>query len=251
MSINSRRARELGSQLADLIAKGEHTKACRVLNPTLTQRIHFPLLEKIGMPTGEVNASKAATFFNWIASTRAEGGWVIIAAALREWLADDLQHALQMSKRYIIDANVWYATDIFGERVSGPALVLDFFDTIAFIEPWRSDPNRWIRRTVGVAIHFWAKRSRGKSELINHAKEILTFLEPMFSERDMDALKGVSRGLKTLGKYYPQLVAEWLHTQVVVKERRYRKLMLRKASLYLSSEQREYALGKKNNGIGI
>ena len=32
----------------------------------------------------------------------------------------------------------------------------------------------------------------------------------MFEEWEMDAVKGVGWGLKTLGKHYPDLVADWL-----------------------------------------
>jgi hypothetical protein len=62
-------------------------------------------------------------------------------------------------------------------------------------------------------------------------------LEPLFEEWDMDAVKGVGWGLKTLGKQYPDLVADWLAQQVVPNRRRHRALMLRKALTYLSDEQ--------------
>ena len=60
----------------------------------------------------------------------------------------------------------------------------------------------------------------------------------MFAEWDMDAVKGVGWGLKTLGKYYPDLVADWLAQQAVQGQQRYRTLMLRKALTYLPAEQR-------------
>ncbi len=59
----------------------------------------------------------------------------------------------------------------------------------------------------------------------------------MFEEHDIDAIKGVGWGLKTLGKYYPDLVAEWL-TGVVQRRTDYRALMLRKAMTYLPPRQR-------------
>jgi hypothetical protein len=92
---------------------------------------------------------------------------------------------------------------------------------------------------VGVAIHFWAKRSRRAPELAPRAKALLDFLEPMFEEWEMDAVKGVGWGLKTLGRYYPGLLADWLVEQVVHQRRRHRALMLRKAVTYLPDEQRE------------
>ena len=59
----------------------------------------------------------------------------------------------------------------------------------------------------------------------------------MFEEWEMDAVKGIGWGLKTLGRHYPDLVADWLAQQVVPGQRRHRTLMLRKPLTYLSDEQ--------------
>jgi 3-methyladenine DNA glycosylase AlkD len=105
------------------------------------------------------------------------------------------------------------------------------------LEPWREDANRWVRRTVGVAVHFWAKRSAAESQSEERAKALLNFLEPMFEEHDIDAIKGVGWGLKTLGKHYPEIVSDWL-ADVVQRRTDYRALMLRKAMTYLPAKQR-------------
>jgi hypothetical protein len=68
----------------------------------------------------------------------------------------------------------------------------------------------------------------------------------MFEEWEMDAVKGVGWGLKTLGRHYPDLVADWLAQQV---GRRHRALMLRKALTYLSNEQRARATGEDPSGF--
>jgi len=73
---------------------------------------------------------------------------------------------------------------------------------------------------------------------------LLDLLEPMFEEQDTDAIKGVGWGLKTLGKHYPDLVADWL-AQQVHRQRHPRALMLRKALTYLSEERRARATGSK------
>ena len=95
-----------------------------------------------------------------------------------------------------------------------------------------------------MAVHFWAKRSRGAPDLVPRAEELLAFLEPLFGEWEMDAVRGVGWGLKTLGRYYPEQVACWLATDVVPGERRHRALMLRKALTYLSEAQQARALGE-------
>jgi 3-methyladenine DNA glycosylase AlkD len=164
------------------------------------------------------------------------GGWLIIGSALHQQLDGDLQGAFRRCQYYIVQWNVWYATDILGERVPGPALVRHFESALSLLAFWREDQYRWVRRAVGVSIHFWAKRSRGAPEITGHAKQLLELLEPMFSERDIDAVKGVGWGLKTLGRNYPDVTSEWLRCQVAMRP--YRALMLRKALTYLPAEQR-------------
>jgi hypothetical protein len=138
---------------------------------------------------------------------------------------------------------VWYATDILGERVPGPALVSNFEAALPLLAPWRQDANHWIRRTVGVAAHFWAKRARGAPEYIPQAQNLLAFLAPMFEERDVDAVKGVGWGLKTLGKYYPDVLTDWL-AQQAADRRPHRALMLRKALTFLPPAQQARVLGQ-------
>jgi hypothetical protein len=71
---------------------------------------------------------------------------------------------------------------------------------------------------------------------------LLAFLAPMFDEWEMAAVKGVGWGLKTLGRHYPDLVADWLADEIVPGGRRHRALMLRKALTYLSEAQRQRIL---------
>ena len=60
----------------------------------------------------------------------------------------------------------------------------------------------------------------------------------MFEEKNVDAIKGVGWGLKTLGRYYPDLLVSWLKQQIIYQQRHPRALMLRKALTYLSDMQR-------------
>jgi hypothetical protein len=61
----------------------------------------------------------------------------------------------------------------------------------------------------------------------------------MLEDRDTAAIKGVGWGLKTIGRYYPDLLVPWLRDQVAVKKPR--KLMVRKAVTYLPDDvKREF-----------
>jgi len=219
-------------------------QAYSLLAPVLAERTPFPILGRIGEVIGAGPLEAVPPFLEQIAAEKTEGGWVVIASALGAQLDRDFSGAFARCRNYIIVADVWYAADILGERVPGPALVMDFRPALDMLTPWREDTNRWVRRTVGIAVHFWAKRSRGAPHYLRQAKVLLAFLEPMFSEWDMDAVKGVGWGLKTLGRHYPDLVADWLAQQVNRRQRRHRALMLRKALTYLSDEQRARATGE-------
>jgi len=228
----AREARELGKRIAALVRAGEIEQAYTLLTPVLGERTPFRLLGLIGEPAGAGPLEPVNVFLDRIAAERTEGGWVVIGKTLGQQLARDPVGAFARCRGYIIAADVWYGADILGERVPGPALLTDFQPAMALLAPWREDENRWVRRAVGVATHFWAKRSRGERPA--EAESLLAFLSPMFEEWQMDVVKGVGWGLKTLGRYYPDIVAGWLAQQV---GRRHRALMLRKALTYLSEEQ--------------
>jgi hypothetical protein len=236
-------ATQLGQQISELLGAGQMRKAHALLEPVLAGRTPFPILGRVGEIAGAGTLQTLDSFLERIAAGKSEGGWVVIGAALGAQMDRNLNGALVRCRAFIIDADVWYAADILGERVPGPVLLLDLPATLNALAPWREDANRWVRRTVGVAVHFWGKRSAGDAARESDAAALLAFLEPLFSEWDMDAVKGLGWGLKTLGRYYPVLVADWLADQVVARQRRHRALMVRKAITYLPRELRSRALG--------
>ncbi len=242
VQVKASEARAFGDRLASLVETGRIEEAHSILAPLLVERVPFTTLGRIGEMLGRKPRKVVRVFLDEIAAGGTMGGWVVIGSALGQHLADDPEGAFAHCRRYVAQAGIWYAADIFGERVPGPALVADFEHALHLLDPWRRDRDRWVRRTVGVAIHFWAKRSKGAEELRPQAKELLSFLEPMFSEWEIDAVKGVGWGLKTLGRHYPELLAAWLPRQV---GRRHRALMLRKALNYLPQEMRQIVLQRR------
>jgi 3-methyladenine DNA glycosylase AlkD len=240
--VNSREARALGRRIAARVQAGEIEEAYALLAPVLAQRTPFPRLGLIGEAVGAGPLEATNGFLERIAAEGTEGGWVVIGKALGQQLERDLPGAFEHCRGYIIAADVWYGADILAERVPGPALVTHFQPALEYLRDWREDPTVWVRRAVGVAAHFWAKRSRGAQQLQPQAKALLSLLAPMFEEWEMDAVKGIGWGLKTLGRHYPDLVADWLAAEIVPDQRRHRALMLRKALTYLSEDQRARAV---------
>jgi 3-methyladenine DNA glycosylase AlkD len=240
--MKTREARELGHEIAGLVAAGDLGEAHDRLAPLLARRTPFASLDLIGAAVGAAPSAPVNRFLDQIAAAATMGGWVVIGSALGRQLDRDLPDAFQRCRTWIIAADIWYGADILAERVPGPALLERFEPTLDLLAPWREDENAWIRRTVGVAVHFWAKRSRGADELAGRAQTLLAFLTPMFGEWDMSAVKGVGWGFKTLGRCYPDLATQWLADEITPAERPHRAAMLRKALTYLSDDQRARAI---------
>jgi len=241
--VRAQEARDLGERITALVQRGQVPQAYELLAPVLAERTPFDTLRRIGAPVGRLQLNQVDPFLDLIATDKTEGGWVVISRVLQAQLDRELPATFVRCHDFIIASDVWYATDTLGEGVPGQALVGHFQPALELLEPWREDDNAWVRRSVGVAVHFWAKRSRGVAEQTARAAELLNLLEPMFEEWDMRAVKGVGWGLKTLGKYYPNLVSGWLPEQT---SRRHRALMLRKALTYLSDEQRVRIRGEED-----
>ncbi len=230
--MRKREASRMGTVIHAHLEQARVEEAFALLAPILQQRIPFPRLEDVGRAMTLPDLEAMDPFLQRIAATRAEGGWVLIAAALQCYLPERLEAVFRRTRAFVIQADVWYACDIFGVRVPGPALLLAFDRARSSLVPWREDPNPWVRRTVGVAVHYWARRTQGKPDAIPRAQALLHFLEPLLEERDTRALKGIGWGLKTLGRYYPELTARWLEAQLR-QGKRPRALMVRKAVTYL------------------
>jgi hypothetical protein len=238
--LKTQEARALGEHIAALVRNRQTAEAYDHLSPILAERTPFDMLRRIGEPIGVVDSHASVdAFLDLIATDETEGGWVVIASTLEQMLGHNMAGALARCRDFVILASVWYAASTMGEGVVGQALVRHFQPALELLAPWRNDPDPWVRRAVGVGAHFWAKRSRG--ELLARAEMLLAFLEPMFEEWDVSAVKGVGWGLKTLGRHYPDLMMDWLPKQI---NRRHRAIMLRKAVTYLSEEQRAIAAGE-------
>lgn len=240
--MNMQTAVQTGEQIVSLLEAGKVEKAFTVLAPILAEHTTFRFLDRIGSTIGASELEIILDFLERIAVEKNEGGWPVIGSALRRRLERGLPDAFERARAYIIAADIWYGADILGERVPGPALTTHFEDALPLLKDWRADSNRWVRRAVGVAVHFWAKRAKGDPALEGQAKALLDLLEPMFSEWDIDAIKGVGWGLKTMGRYYPDLITAWLSRQV---KKKHRAIMLNKATKFLSHEQRRVVERRK------
>ena len=137
----------------------------------------------------------------------------------------------------------WYVCDIVGERVFGQALVKHFKPTVAILEEMTSLEEQEVRRSIGVGVHFFAKRKPKDTE---NMKKLLSVLSNLVGDRRVFVVKGVGWGLKTIGRYQPDLIVEYL--QETLQTTKISKLMLRKATKYLDNETKEKMLERWEQG---
>ena len=229
-------ARAYGAQVRQTLETSGVPAALDALNDILCERTPFRLLDLVGAALDSADEKIVDDLLPAIAAQRSEGGWVVIASALRERLPRDLAGALEASRGYISRAAIWYGCDTIGERVPGPALVAQFQPSLEILAAWRDDPDAWVRRALGVAGHFWAKRSRGLSGSEAQAHALLDFLIPMLEEKDYDAAKGLGWALKTCGRYFPEVTQPWLEEQLLTNGRRPAAIVKRKALKFLPAD---------------
>jgi 3-methyladenine DNA glycosylase AlkD len=229
--------KKLSVTVAASIMEGNNESAFQMLKPLLDSRASFAKLDLLGRCIGHAGIHCPDEFFeafDRIISYQAMGGFVIVGRAMISFLEDDFERTMQKSREYIIKGNQWYVCDIIGERSLGQALIDYFERTLPYLRTFLADENRWVRRSTGVAIHFFAKRTRGDPQ---KAKVLLTLTEPHLEEKQIDAVKGIGWGLKTIGKYYSDVLVSFLKEQIRNK-RKISKLMMKKAMTYLKPDQK-------------
>ena len=242
--VSAQEARTIGRTIYCGIVSGNIEQANAPLAAVLDDKNAFRLLDQIGKEISAASSDDLFPFLDMTAKQRTMGGWVVIAAALHAHSGAGLGEILEKCRAFIIYADTWYACDCFGERVPGPFLVSDLDVTIAALSPWRFDNDAWIRRAVGVAIHFWAKRSRGAEDQRDSASKLFTFIKPMLGEKEFQAAKGIGWGLKSLGRYYPDLAFEFLNTVLITEPKQISGLIKRKALTYLPAEMKQGLTGQ-------
>jgi hypothetical protein len=219
------------------LLEGEVERSLERLRPIVSSRTPFPLLDLAGRTIAEAARASPSEFLallDGLAGTEAIGAWPCIGSALAAaHLPDEIPCAFEQTRRYILLAGVWHATDALAERVPGEGLRVGFDRTVALLRTWRGGSSAWLRRAVGVAAHYYAKRERDEPV---RAAQLLDLLAPLFEERATTAAKGIGWGLKTIGRYYPDLLTDWLRGQLT--SRQPRRLTVRKAVTYLPERAR-------------
>lgn len=233
--------RLLAKKTVDFILADNNKFALQTLKPILDAKCPFPKLDLLGMEIGKAGINQPIIFFKFFDETinyKTIGSFVIVGKAMIYFLKNNFDEVIKKSHEYIIKGDEWYYSDIIGHRTLGQALVDYFEKTLPFLDKFLQDKNKWIRKSVGIAIHCFSHEVLDKPEKI---KKLLELIKPYIKDKQTEVVKGIGWGLKTIGKYYPDILVEFLRKQIKAKKK-ISKLMIKKALTYLNIEQKKKIL---------
>ena len=235
MTLSMRDAETIASKAETLIREGDLEETCLVLDQLAFGRTKFPILDRVGARLGQASLQTASLLdaLDRMISRGSVGYYVVVGSALAPLLESDMMTCLRKTAEYIVIGNDWAKCDSIAERVWGRALVCNFPQAYDYLARMRDHDSRWIRRAVGVAVHYFTKR---RPTAMAELRKLLVLLAPDLGEREYDAIKGIGWGFKTIGKYQPKLLSRFLESHV--KRAHPTKLMLRKATTYLPARTR-------------
>ncbi len=235
MSISTKEIEHLADKVVNLTMAGDVQAAFQELKPILDTKCPFSKLDHLGREIGKESSDFGALIvtFDRIIDYNAMGGFVIVGQALIWFLPSNLTEVIEKSREYIIKGNAWYVCDIIGERSVGHAVVNHFDRTLPWLEILLKDDNTWVKRSVGVAIHFFSKRVLDQPE---KTKKLLQVVEPHLEEKQINFVKGIGWGLKTIGRHHPDILVQFLKSQI--EKKNVSKTLIRKAVTYLEDEKK-------------
>lgn len=238
-TITTDKINPLSKKVINAINAGNNKKAVNLLKKVLDIKCPFPKLDLLGRNIGQAglkSSKKYFSAFDQIIAYNTMGSYVVVASALIQFLEIDFEQVMQKTRKYIIKGDVWHVCDNMAERSLGQALVDYFEKTIPWLKNFLKAENVWLPRAVGVAIHFFSKRVKDEPA---KTKKLLDLVKPYIETKQKDIVKGIGWGLKTIGKYHPDILIDFLSRQLKARKK-LSKLILKKALTYLPKEQKKY-----------
>ncbi len=182
----------------------QKTEFWRILeSDILAHRVKFPLLEYVGQELYQLLPhEQQLALTDKIVQHDYEGGYVLVGIILQQRLELNLAESFSKAVDYFIIGDKWYVCDIISERVFGVALLTHFDDSYEHLAAYTSHPNDWVKRSVGIAIHYATKKG------LDQKKVALLFdlTRQQLTNKTLHVKKGFGWALKTIAKFHPDIV---------------------------------------------
>lgn len=172
----------------------------------LTKKVRFPLLEYAAAELEKgIPLNKQIPLIDKIIDMGEIGGNVIAGIILQQRLEACFQEAIEKAVAYIIKGDQWYVCDIIGERVMGYALLTMPEHAIPKLPQLAKHNDKWIVRSVGVAIHYAVKKGLKKQ----YVQQMFELLLSLTNTTDFHTKKGVGWAVKTIAKFHPEIIEKY------------------------------------------
>jgi len=177
------------------------------LNHRLLQvKVKFPLLEYCAdIIYQTLPAHHHLHLCDKIESLKTEGGNVLIGILLQKRLDDHLQESMIKAAQYLANADIWYVSDIIGERVFGWGLLHHFSETYPILHEFRNHSSNWVVRAIGAGSHYAIKKGLCDRE----TEKMFALLLTLAKAKDYHIKTGIGWAAKTAARFHPEVVAKY------------------------------------------
>ncbi len=211
--ISSQRAAELALECSAHLAQDNMAGFWSCLQPVLESKLSDESLALFGEILGEQAAKDPERYFrafDEMIAKQSTGCYVIVGKALTRMLETHFERCCDRARDYIAQGQSYETADFVGQSVLGEALVKYFDQTVVVLKSLSHDESRWVRRAVGAAVQFFSEEVRDADQ----TARLLELTLPLMGSEDDVVLKGVGWGLKTVGRYHPELLERFLKTHI-------------------------------------
>lgn len=169
----------------------------------LLHKVKFPLLEYAATLVEQgLNQKQVYTSCAQIHRLNTIGGNVIIGKMLQLQINHDLNSAFKEAAQFMQEGQLWYVSDIIGERVWGFGLLNQPESSIAQLKEFSLHPSTWVVRGIGAGTHYAVKKGLPQSWSEQAFKLLLTLAQ----RKEHPIKTGIGWAAKTVARYHPEIV---------------------------------------------
>jgi 3-methyladenine DNA glycosylase AlkD len=175
-------------------------------NTILKRKIRYPVLEYVAQEFFKhIPSKEQIALTDGIIALKENGSEVIAGKMLQLRLDKHYKESMTKAAAYIAAGGHWLPCDTVGERVFGHALLTLPEKTIPQLKKLAKHEDKWIVRSVGVAVHYAVKKGLKKA----HAEEMFRLLLSLAGTTDFHTKKGIGWAAKTTAKFHPDIIKKY------------------------------------------